>query len=361
MEPMYEFFNNVSELAKRHQDLWDLSTSVLLALVGPLALWVVFSYAGRIAARRLIKRPWFSDNPSSFATIRQALRYGLMLASGLYLIEVLKLGPVRHLFTAAMLLFLASPVNKLIKLLLRSARERVRDEAGNRTALELLNRFTGILVFGTAVVIALDMVGINVMPFIAGASVLGAALGFAAKDTLSNVIAGVVLLMDRPFEVGDRIEVWNAPPNYSSWGDVVRIGLRATKIRTTDNLIVVIPNNEIMSRDIVNYTAEKMPTRVRISVGVAYGTDLERARKAALEAAAGADWVLRDPAPRVVQTNFGDCSIGLQVRVWIEDPRRRRETTSYLTDAVKKAFDREGIEIPFPIRTLVVPKDKGGP
>ncbi|MEW5735848.1 MAG: mechanosensitive ion channel family protein [Thermodesulfobacteriota bacterium] len=357
---MNEIISWLSHLAQKHSELWDLGTSILLAILGPLALWIAFNYLGRIAARRLIKRPWFSQNPSSFAAIRQALRYGLVLASGLYLIEILKIQPIRHLFAAGMVLFFASPVNKLVRLLLHGAQGRLGEETGNRTALELLHRFAGVLVFGTAVVIALDLVGINVMPFIAGASVLGAAVGFAAKDTLSNVIAGVVLLMDRPFQTGDRIEIWNAPKNYSSWGDVVRIGLRATKIRTTDHLIVVIPNNQIMSRDIVNYSAESSPTRVRISVGVAYDTDMERAKKGILEAAAGADWICREPEPKVVLTDFGDCSITLQARVWIKDPRRRRETTSYLTDSIKKIFDREGIEIPFPIRTLVTPQEKKG-
>lgn len=356
---MNDFLNWIADLAHNHQELWGLATNVLLALVGPLALWVLFNYSGKLMARRLIRLRWFAENPSSFPAIRQALRYGLVLTSGLYLIEILKIRPVRHIFEAGMVLFLASPVNKLVKLMLRGAQERLKEQnEGNRTALELLHRFAGILVFGTAVVIALDLVGINVMPFIAGASVLGAAIGFAAKDTLSNVIAGVVLLMDRPFETGDRIEIWNAPKNYSSWGDVVRIGLRATKIRTTDHLIVVIPNNEIMSRDIVNYTAEKAPTRVRVSVGVGYDSDMELARKGALEAAAKADWILKDPPPKVVMTDFGESSIGLQLRVWIKDPRRRRETTSFLADELKRIYDRDGIDIPWPIRTLVAKKPK---
>jgi small-conductance mechanosensitive channel len=92
--------------------------------------------------------------------------------------------------------------------------------------------------------LALDVLGINVVPFVAGAGVVGIAVGFAAKDTLSNLIAGVLLIMDRPFEVGDRIEVWSAPKNSATWGDVIDIGLRATKIKTTDNIVIIIPNNE---------------------------------------------------------------------------------------------------------------------
>jgi small-conductance mechanosensitive channel len=207
-----------------------------------------------------------------------------------------------------------------------------------------------------AVVLALDILGVNVMPFVAGAGVLGVAVGFAAKDTLSNLIAGVLLIIDRPFEVGDRIEVWSAPAGSATWGDVIDIGLRATKIKTTDNIIIVIPNNEIMKRDIVNYTIISSNIRVRINIGVAYDTDIDRAKKAIIGVASGLDWVLKDPAPRVVVRNFGESSIDLQLRVWIQDARQRINTISAVTDNVKAAFDREGIEIPFPKRDIHIVK-----
>jgi small-conductance mechanosensitive channel len=205
-------------------------------------------------------------------------------------------------------------------------------------------------------VLALDILGVNVMPFVAGAGVLGVAVGFAAKDTLSNLIAGVLLIIDRPFEIGDRIEVWSAPAGSATWGDVIDIGLRATKIKTTDNIIIVIPNNEIMKRDIVNYTIISANIRVRINIGVAYDTDIDRAKKAIIDVASALDWVLKDPAPRVVVRNFGESSIDLQLRVWIQDARQRINTISAVTDNVKAAFDREGIEIPFPKRDIHIVK-----
>jgi hypothetical protein len=137
------------------------------------------------------------------------------------------------------------------------------------------------------------------MPFIAGAGVAGVAIGFAAKDTLSNLIAGVLLIVDRPFEIGDRIEVWNAPSGSATWGDVIDIGLRATKIRTTDNIVIVIPNNKIMTRDIINYTLISDRIRVRINVGIAYDADVQKARDILVELAktVGAP-VLAANAPR---------------------------------------------------------------
>ncbi|MEJ2641456.1 MAG: mechanosensitive ion channel family protein [Desulfosarcinaceae bacterium] len=219
---------------------------------------------------------------------------------------------------------------------------------------DLLNKFAGVIVYSIAIVLALDMLGINVMPFVAGAGVLGVAVGFAAKDTLSNLIAGVLLIIDRPFEVGDRIEVWSAPNGSATWGDVIDVGLRATRIKTTDNIVIIIPNNQIMTRDIVNYTTITSSIRVRINIGVGYGTDIEKAKRLIIQAAQEADWVLREPAPKVVVRNFGESSVDLQLRVWIANARRRMDTISHVTDRVHSIFAREGIEIPYPKRDIQV-------
>ena len=180
------------------------------------------------------------------------------------------------------------------------------------------------------------------------------AIGFAAKDTLSNLIAGVLLIIDRPFEVGDRIEVWNAPSGSATWGDVIDIGLRATKIKTTDNIIIIIPNNEIMLRDIINYTIISEQIRVRINIGIAYDANLQKAKDIILRVAAATEWVSDEPPPKVVVRNFGESSVDLQLRVWIHDARQRMNTISYITDSVKEAFDAEGIEIPYPKRDIYI-------
>jgi small-conductance mechanosensitive channel len=192
------------------------------------------------------------------------------------------------------------------------------------------------------------------MPFIAGAGIAGIAIGFAAKDTLSNLIAGVLLIIDRPFEVGDRIEVWTAPSNSATWGDVIDIGLRATKIKTTDNIVIVIPNNEIMRRDIINYTTITEEIRVRIPIGVAYDTDIPQAKETIMQVCLEMDWVMREPPPVVVVKSFGDSAVNLEVRVWISDPRKRIHTISHVTDRVKERFDEKGIEIPYPKRDVYI-------
>ena len=164
----------------------------------------------------------------------------------------------------------------------------------------------------------------------------------------------MLLIIDRPFEVGDRIEVWQAPTKSATWGDVIDIGLRATKIKTTDNIVIIIPNNEIMLRDIINYTTISEKIRVRIDIGIAFDADMKKAKNIMLQAADSAGWVEKDPPPKVVVRNFGESSVDLQLRVWIANPRKRMDTISYITDKVKELFDEQGVEIPYPKRDIYV-------
>ncbi len=283
--------------------------------------------------------------------------YIIILVSGTYLIRLFSIRPVEKVFYAILLLLISAPIINYTKVVLTFLEENIAEKTHtnmDNIVFDLLNRFIGIIFGVTAVVLALDILGINVMPFIAGAGIVGVAIGFAAKDTLSNLIAGILLIIDRPFEIGDRIEVWSTPSGSSSWGDVIDIGLRATKIKTTDNIIVIIPNNEIMMRDIVNYTINSENIRVRINIGVAYDADIAKAKVVIKNVAEKPDWVMKDPAPKVVVRNFGESSVDLQLRVWIKDARKRMDTISDITDQVKEAFDAEGIEIPYPKRDITI-------
>jgi small-conductance mechanosensitive channel len=148
--------------------------------------------------------------------------------------------------------------------------------------------------------------------------------------------------------------VWSAPTGSASWGDVIDIGLRATRIKTTDNIVIVVPNNEIMMRDIINYTSINSSIRVRVNIGVAYDADMDKAKALIISAAQSADWILTDPTPKVVVRYFGDSSVDLQLRVWIDNARKRMDTISFITDTVKTLFDANGIEIPYPKRDITI-------
>ena len=262
-----------------------------------------------------------------------------------------------RLVVALWIVAITVPVAAFVGDVLRTLEERVvphTDTTLDDTALPLINKMVRFLVVAAGVLMALEHLGIDVTPLLAGAGVAGLAVSLAAKDTLSNVIAGILLILDRPFHVGDRIEMWNAPDETGSWGDVVEIGLRATKIRNPDNVIVVVPNNEIMRRDIVNYTASGPDIRLRIPLGISYDADVELAKRLVLDVATDTPGVKTDPAPKVIVRSFGESSVNLELRAWISDARRRRDIADEITGHVKTAFDRHGVEIPYPKRDIYV-------
>ena len=320
-------------------------------------VWMLLRLVLSTIFRLLKGRKFFQDNAEFVNALRRLLNYLLLWAMGIYIIGLFGAEIIEPALHAFFIILLASPIRRLLVMVLVYFEENVVAKTETRVddiMFDLLNKFIGVVIYITAIVMALDLLGVNIVPFIAGAGVAGVAIGFAAKDTLSNLIAGVLLIIDRPFEVGDRIEVWRAPKGSSTWGDVVDVGLRATKIKTTDNIVVIIPNNQIMTRDIINYSTLSEKIRVRINIGVAYDTDIERAKALIVRTALELDWVMTEPKPKVVVRHFGESSVDLQLRVWIKNARKRSTTISEITDRVKTVFDREGIEIPLPKRDITI-------
>jgi small-conductance mechanosensitive channel len=330
---------------------------ILIDVIGFFIVWFVLRWLLHFVENRLKAYEFVQANSRIFQLIRKVLFLGLLLAAGTYLMRLTNMPVLEKLFHAVVIVIMAIPAKDFLKIAITYLQSRVAHKTENKIddiIFELLARFAGFIIFATAIVIALDLLGVNVMPFIAGAGVAGVAIGFAAKDTLSNLIAGVLLIIDRPFEVGDRIEIWRAPTKSATWGDVIDVGLRATKIKTTDNIVIIIPNNEIMLRDIINYTTITEKIRVRIDIGIAYDANMQKAKNIMLQAADSAGWVAKEPPPKVVVRNLGESSVDLQLRVWIANPRKRMDTISFITDKVKELFDEQGVEIPYPKRDVYV-------
>ena len=248
------------------------------------------------------------------------------------------------------------PLSSFVGNLLRAFEKQIvshRDRTVlDETAWPMINRAIRFTIIALGVLLAMTYLGIQIAPFLAGAGVVGLALSLAAKDTLSNLIAGVLLIMDRPFQVGDRIELWSAPRETGTWGDVIEIGLRATKIRNPDNLVVVVPNNEIMRRDIINYTMSGAGIRLRIPFACAYESDIECAKRLLVAEALKVQGVEDDPPPIVIVRGFGPSEVKLQLRVWIEQARERRRIADEITEHAMIAFAKAGVEIPYPKREL---------
>lgn len=342
-------------------DIWEFSRPRLATTAAVLAIAVVLFWVVRRVLRRLERflsektRTDFDDIVVQL--VRRSLQTVIVFLAASRIAVAWLLPGVANAIVAALIVALSLPASRFVGDVLRRLERRVPSDGSSKldeTALPLVNKFVQFLVVAAAVLIAMQYLGINIAPLLAGAGVVGLALSLAAKDTLSNLIAGVLLILDRPFKVGDRIELWMAPKETGTWGDVLEIGLRATKIRNPDNLVIIVPNNEIMRRDIINYTASGGSIRLRIPIGIAYEADTELAKRTILEAAGETEGVKREPEPIVIVRSFGASQIDLQLRVWIHNARDRRRITDAITERVLELFGERGVEIPYPKRDLYI-------
>ncbi len=191
---------------------------------------------------------------------------------------------------------------------------------------------------------------IDVTGLVASAGILGLALSFAAKDTLANLFAGIAILTDRPYQIGHYIIL-----DSGERGEVTRIGLRSTRLLTRDDVEISIPNSVMGNAKIINEASGVLNRyRIRVSVGVAYGSDIDRVMEVLLEVAANHTKVLPTPEPRARFRQFGDSSLDFELLCWIEQPAQRGLVVHELNCAVYKAFAAAGISIPFPQRDLYV-------
>ncbi len=205
----------------------------------------------------------------------------------------------------------------------------------------------GIIAF--TLLMTLNHLGIRLPALLGAAGIAGVAIGFAAQTSLSNLISGIFLVLERPYAVGDIIRVG------SDTGIVHGIDLLSLKLRTFDNLLIRIPNETVIKSSVTNITAFNI-RRIDIELGVAYKEDIEHVLRVLARVVDANPLCLDEPEPLIMFKGFGDSALEIQLGVWSVKTDFRAVRNSVMID-VKKAFDAEGIEIPFPHRTLYVGAD----
>ena len=193
----------------------------------------------------------------------------------------------------------------------------------------------------------LSAVGVNVTALVAGLSIVGIAVGFAARDSLENFIAGVTILVDKPFKVGDYIVVED------HYGQVDEITLRSTRIRSVRNEVMVLPNTQMITTQVVNHTKQNT-LRVDIDFGISYKEYPNEAREVVLATLEGDDRILSTPDPTVVVTAMADSSVNMSLRFYLRDPSREVPIRWEYTEKVREALREADIEIPFPHQQLFI-------
>ena len=203
--------------------------------------------------------------------------------------------------------------------------------------------------------------GIEITPLLGAAGVAGIAVGFAAKDTVANFFGGIALYFDDTYKIGDFIVL-----DDGTAGTVIKVGVRSTTLLTRDEVLVTVPNAALNAAKVTNESAPQRRRRVRVPIGVAYGTDVDAFEALALDVVAAEPLVLDSPKPRARFRSFGDSALQYEILCWVNGPTRRRRAQHELNRALYVALGEADIEIPYPKRDVTVanavgPTDDGRP
>jgi len=229
--------------------------------------------------------------------------------------------------------------------------KRVAGEEMSRQLMPLVQKLCSIFLFGTALIITMKHFSYDILSLVTALGVGSLAIGLAAKDTMANMVSGFTLMIDRPFRIGDRIQLG------SQVGDVVDIGLRSTKIKGGDNTYLIIPNSELCNTTLINQAFPDCRGKGRINIGIAYGSDVERAKALLVSTALSVPGVLAEPAPEAYFTSFGESALSLALFFWTDHYEGLFAVTDRINCALARCFQNNGINIPYPTRSVFLEKD----
>jgi len=256
-------------------------------------------------------------------------------------------GPFRVSQLVTLLIFLAAVfvIERLLReLFLRRLLARFRLQPSLQYAIA---RILGYVVILFGCFVSLQTVGLNLSSLTVFAGAIGVGVGFGLQNVVNNFISGLIILAERPIAIGNFIEVGGVG------GRVREINLRSTMVVTNDNISIIVPNSEFISSTVTNYSHGDPKIRLRLPVGIAYGSDVDKFRKGMIEVARGIPDVLPEPEPEVYFRGFGESSLDFELAVWASDqsyrPLRFRSQLYFAIEAKLRELD---IEIPFPQRDL---------
>lgn len=223
----------------------------------------------------------------------------------------------------------------------------------SRHMLPLVEKLAMLFLMSAGLIIVLKHFNYDIFSLVTALGIGSLAIGMAAKDTLAHMISGFTLMLDRPFDIGDRIKLTNGQV-----GDVIDIGLRSTKIQGLDTTVMIIPNSDLCNSTVINLVRPTTVTQGKINIGVGYGSDIDSVKQLLLALADSNEEVEKTPAPEVLFTSFGDFALNMQFIFWVKDPTRVGKVTDQLNCSILRCFRENNIEIPYPTRTVIMEKEQ---
>ncbi len=223
--------------------------------------------------------------------------------------------------------------------------KRFNVETGLRYTLLRVSHYSIMLI---SIGLAFQFVGIDLSGLAVIFGLLSVGIGFGLQNITSNFVAGIILLLERPIKIGDRITVGGVE------GDVASINMRSTTVQSLNNISIIVPNSKFISDEVTNWSYGDPKIRLEIKVGVSYASDLDVVLRSMREVAEEYPDVLKDPAPEVLLLGFGDSSWNMVLRAWIGNPYRHYKIASDINCSIVKKFRQNGVEIPFPQRDVYI-------
>ncbi|PID52186.1 MAG: mechanosensitive ion channel protein [Candidatus Moraniibacteriota bacterium] len=329
---------------------------LIIIICGTIVVAQVVTFFLVFISKHIAKRTKTHVDDEIIDSFRNPVFYTIVLSGVYFLLRTLFFGDVIFdvtlpLFRTTLILIWALFFTKLVKILLYFFRDIEKVKFVTMQTIPLFTNMSVVLIWTIALYVVFVVWNIDMTAWLASAGVAGIAIGFAAKDTLANLISGMFILTDAPFKIGDYILLDNG-----SRGKVTNIGMRTTRIRTMDDTEVTIPNAVIGNATLTNESGGEAGKvfRVKVPFGVAYGTDVDQVEKIVYDIAIKNENVLTEPEPRIRFRLFGASSLDFELLVWVKSSSKKGIAIHTLNHAIYKEFNKHNIEIPYTKQDLYI-------
>ena len=339
-----------------HNFNYDRFLELVIIVFGTIVIAQVVTFLLVLVSKYIAKRTETEVDDEIIDSFRGPIFYTIVLSGVYFLLRTLLFEDVISnitfpIFQTVIVFIWTIFLTRLVKILLFYFKDIEKVKFITAQTIPLFANLGIALIWITATYCIFIVWQIDMTAWLASAGVAGIAIGFAAKDTLANLIAGVFILTDAPFKIGDFILL-----DSGERGKVTHIGMRTTRIKTMDDTEVTIPNSVIGGATLTNESGGEAGKvfRVKVPFGVAYGTDIEYVEKIVYDIAMKNENVLNDPEPRVRFRVFGASSLDFELLVWVKSSAKKGVTVHNLNHAIYKAFNENGIEIPYVKQDLYI-------
>jgi small-conductance mechanosensitive channel len=338
----------------RELTAWEATVLVLLVSLGGA---LVLEFVVLRAARRYVTHTDTDYDNIVIAELRAPLVVTAALIGVFFLTQVPAVGSAVLVTEETLETFFGLPALSIIVVVWAVAADRVvnrlveavKDKGSRYDFAPVFSNVWTLVVLGGGAATLLWLWNIEITPLLGAAGVAGIAVGFAAKDTVANFFGGIALYFDDTYKIGDYIVL-----DDGTAGSVVKVGIRSTTLLTRDELMVTVPNSVLNAAKITNESAPQRRRRIRVPIGVAYGTDVDEFEDLGVTVAEEHNIVLDSPKPRMRFRRFGDSALEYELLCWVNAPTRRRRAQHELNRALYKELLAAGIEIPFPKRDVTI-------